>query len=212
MFDAKLRPLIDPPLNKIAQKIVAQAITPNQITAAGFFLALCAFVALSFTQYILALFFILLSRVMDGLDGAVARQTQKRTADGSLQTAESDLGGFLDIVSDFIFYAGAVFFFALGQPQFALSAAFLIFCFMGTGTSFLAYAIVAAKRGISHEQQGKKSFFYLSGLTEGSETIFFLVLMCLFPQAFPYLACFYGFLCLLTTIGRVRRGMIDFGR
>ena len=210
MFDAKIRPFIDPPLNLAARALVAAGATPNRVTATGFGFTLLNFASLAFAQYSLALTFIGLSRLMDGLDGAVARQIKITEQDGRAHTGESDLGAFLDIVSDFIFYSGTVFFFAVGQPQFGLWAAFLIFCFMGTGSSFLAYAIIAAKHGINHQEQGKKSFFYLSGITEGSETILFLILICIFPDHFPYLSAVFGFLCLLTAAGRVRQGIADF--
>lgn len=210
MLDSKIRPFIDFPLNKMAHVLVKTGATPNGITAAGFGFTLLNFVSLAFAQYGLALIFIALSRLMDGLDGAVARQMRITEPDGQMHTGESDLGAFLDIVSDFVFYSGTVLFFAIGQPQFALWAAFLIFCFVGTGSSFLAYAVIAAKRGLNHEEQGKKSFFYLGGITEGSETILFLCLICVFPTYFPYLAAIFGFLCLLTAVGRVRQGMQDF--
>lgn len=210
MFDEKIRPYIDPPLNGAARLLITIGATPNRITGAGFFFSLLNFVSLAGAYYAVAIIFILLSRLMDGLDGAVARQLQIIEPDGSSHNAETDLGGFLDIVSDFIFYSGTVFFFALGQPQFALWAAFLIFCFVGTGSSFLAYAVFASKRGLNHELQGKKSFFYLSGLTEGTETIALLILICLFPQQFAWMASVFGSLCLITLLGRVRQAFVDF--
>lgn len=199
MFDALIRPLIDPPLNRCASRLAKRGVTANTLTAVGFAFALAAFGAVATQSYLFAITFILLSRLMDGLDGPLARQT-----------SATDLGGYLDIVADFIFYAGIVFFFAVGRPETALAAAFLIFSFMGTGTSFLAYAIIAAKRGLNHEKQGKKSFFYLSGITEGSETICLLLLICLFPNQFVWLAYGFGALCWITTAGRVRQAMSDF--
>ena len=196
MLDSKIRPYIDPPLNNIAKHLVQFGLTANMVTICGFVFALCCFVALSFGAYGVAIFFIILNRMMDGLDGPISRQT-----------SSTDLGGFLDIVFDFIFYAGTVFFFALGAndetPQTAIAAAFLIFSFMGTGTSFLAYAIVAAKRGENHEEQGKKSFFYAQGLAEGTETIITLLLICLFPHKFILIACIFGAICWMTTAGRI---------
>ena len=199
MLDSYLRPLIDPPLNVIARTLVKTGITANMLTAIGFSLSLCAFAALAFQAYAIAILFIVLSRLMDGLDGPVARQSQA-----------TDLGGYLDIVSDFIFYSGAVFFFAVGRPETALAAAFLIFSFMGTASSFLAYAIVAAKRGINHERQGKKSFFYAAGIAEGTESIFVLILICLIPSYFSWIACIFGGLCWMTTAGRARLAIRDF--
>lgn len=199
MLDSYIRPLIDPPLNVIARALLKTGITANMLTAIGFSLSLCAFAALAFQAYAIAILFIVLSRLMDGLDGPVARQSQA-----------TDLGGYLDIVSDFIFYSGTVFFFAVGRPETALAAAFLIFSFMGTASSFLAYAIVAAKRGINHERQGKKSFFYAAGIAEGTESIFVLILICLAPSYFSWIACIFGGLCWMTTAGRARLAIRNF--
>ena len=116
----------------------------------------------------------------------------------------TDLGGFLDIVLDFIFYSGIVFGFALADPaRNALPAAFLIMAFVGTGSSFLAYAVMAAKQRLATSERGPKSLYYLGGLTEGTETIFVFVLFCLFPDSFPLLAVGFGALCWLTTASRV---------
>jgi phosphatidylglycerophosphate synthase len=146
--------------------------------------------------YGLGLLLLALNRLADGLDGAVARHSRL-----------TDLGGFLDIVLDFIVYAGMVFAFAVADPgRNAPAAAFLLFAFMGTGSSFLAFAIMAAKRRLTTELRGHKSLYYLGGLTEGTETILFLVLVCLLPGWFPALAMAFGGMCWLTTAARVLAG------
>ena len=159
----------------------------------GFALGLCAAVAIAGRAYLLGLALLLLNRLCDGLDGAVARRR-----------GLTDLGGFLDIVLDFLIYAAVPFAFALADPAAnALPAAFLIFSFIGTGSSFLAYAIMAAKRGIATELRGRKSLYYLGGLTEGTETIVAFVLACLWPAWFPLIAWTFGALCWLTTATRI---------
>lgn len=145
----------------------ARGITANNVIAAGFAFSLCAFAALALQFYTVAIVFILLSRLMNGLDGPLARQSQP-----------TDLGGYYGIVSDFIFYSGVVFFFALGQPEMALPAACLIFSFIGAGILFPKYAIFATKRSINHDRLEKKALFYLGGLTNGTVSIAALVLMC----------------------------------
>ncbi len=192
MFDAKIRPLIDPILGVAGTRLAAAGLGPNQVTVAGFCMGALAFPALAYQAYGLALVFIALNRIADGLDGAVARVT-----------GASDFGGYLDIVLDFVFYAGVVFFFAVGQPDQALWAAFLIFSFIGSGSSFLAYAIIAAKRGHETRAQGRKSFYYLHGLAEGAETVAALALICLWPSGFFWIAIGFGALCWLTTLGRI---------
>ena len=131
---------------------------------------------------------LLLSRLLDGLDGAIARETQL-----------TDLGGYLDITLDFIVYATVVFAFALADPPAnALAAAFLTTSFMAPAATFLAYAIFAQKHGITTEIRGAKSLYYLGGLTEGFETILTLCLMCAFPAWFPVFAVVYGIMCWIT--------------
>lgn len=199
MLDSHIRPIIDPPLNLAAKFLYDRGVTGNMVTFIGLGFGVLCFISLVFQWYGAAMAFVVLNRLMDGLDGAVARHS-----------VPTDIGGYLDIVVDFIFYSGTVFFFAVGRPEDSLSAAFLIFSFMGTGASFLAYAIIAAKRGVETEHQGKKSFYYLSGLTEGTETIMVLLLICLFPSWFSWIAVGFGILCWLTTFARVKTTMDDF--
>ena len=140
MFDHQLRPIIDRPLNAVARRLARWGIGADQITWAGFGIGMAGAGVIAFELYSLGLILILASRIADGLDGAVARAT------GHV----SDRGGFLDIVLDFLFYSAIPFAFAVAAPdQNALAAAFLIWSFIGTGASFLGYAVIAGKRGIS---------------------------------------------------------------
>ena len=199
MLDPMMRRLIDPPLNAAGRGIAGAGISANTVTWAGFVVGIGAMAALAFQQYWLALALILANRLADGLDGAVARHA-----------GITDLGGYLDIVLDFLFYSGVIFGFAVGRPDQALPAAFLIFSFVGTGSSFLAYAIIAAKRDISTDLRGRKSLFYIGVLTEGTETIALFVALCLLPQWFAWLAYGFGALCWLTTGARIAAALDAF--
>ncbi|OAB55869.1 CDP-alcohol phosphatidyltransferase [Leptolyngbya valderiana BDU 20041] len=201
MLDVFARRLIDPPLKRAATLLVRARISPDSITLAGFAIGLAALPLLAAQQYLAALLAIALNRLADGLDGTVAR----------LARQASDRGGFLDIVCDFIVYSAVPFGFALGRPEEALAAAFLIFSFVGTGSSFLAYAIVAAKRGMTTSLRGEKSLYYLGGLTEGTETVALLIAICLFPDWFSWLAVGFGIACWITTAGRILAGWRAFG-
>jgi len=193
MLDASLRRLIDPPLERLAGPLVARGLSANAVTLIGFAFGLFAMAAIALQAYLLGLGLLLVNRLCDGLDGALARRL-----------GLSDLGGFLDIVLDFIVYSGVPLAFALADPaRNGLPAAFLIFSFVGTGTSFLAFAIMAAKRGLATELRGRKSLYYLGGLTEGTETIAAFVLACLLPGWFPAIAYIFGGLCWLTTATRI---------
>ena len=193
MFDAQLRPLVDRVLDPVGALVARTGVTANQISFAGFALGLGAAVAVAFGAGTAAVLLIIANRLLDGLDGAVARST-----------GSTDLGAYLDITLDFLFYSAVPFAFAVADPANATAAAFLIFSFVGTGSSFLAFAIIAQKRGISTEIRGKKGFFYLGGLTEGSETIIFLLVVAFWPDLFVPLAWVFGCLCWITTVTRVR--------
>jgi phosphatidylglycerophosphate synthase len=192
VLDRAARRLIDPVLEQLAVAAQQRAITANQVTVAGFACGLAAMAAIALQSYGLGLLLLLANRLADGVDGALARRN-----------GATDLGGYLDIVLDFIIYSGAAFAFALAQPNHAVAAAFLIFSFMGTGSSFLAFAIFAAKRKLDGEEAANKSFYYLGGITEGTETILLFVIVLLFPEWFPAAAYLYGTLCWLTTVGRI---------
>lgn len=200
MIDAALRRLIDRPLDRAGGFLSRRGVSANAMTIAGFAIGMLAVPALALQAYGAALAFILLNRLSDGLDGAIARRR-----------GATDFGGYLDIVLDFIFYAAVALGFALADPAAnALAACFLIFSFMGTGSSFLAYAVMAAKRGHTSAARGPKSLYYLGGLTEGTETIVLFVAICLWPGWFPALAWGFGALCWITTAGRILAARRDF--
>jgi phosphatidylglycerophosphate synthase len=193
VLDARLRRLIDPPLDRMAAPLARRGLSANAVTVTGFVIGLGAAAAIAQRAYVLGLGLLLANRLLDGLDGAIARRR-----------GLSDLGGFLDIVLDFLIYSAVPFAFALADPGAnALAAAFLILSFVGTGSSFLAFAIMAAKRGIATDLRGRKSLYYLGGLTEGTETIAAFVLACLWPAWFPWIALIFGLLCWLTTATRI---------
>jgi phosphatidylglycerophosphate synthase len=199
MLDAHLRPWIDPSLNWLGKTLAQRGISANAITLSGFAVGLLAIPFIFYHHYWLALILILINRLFDGIDGGIARQTQL-----------SDFGGFLDIVCDFIFYSAIVFAFALSRPHEALWGVFLVFSFIGPITSFLAYAIIAAKRQHTTTARGKKSFYHLGGICEGTETMFILLLMCIAPEFFSVICLVYGILCWITTLGRVMQAKQDF--
>ena len=199
MLDAHLRPYVDRCLNPVGAVLARAGVTADQISFVGFGLGMGAALAVALGSELAAVILIIANRVCDGLDGAVARASDT-----------SDLGAYLDITLDFLFYSAIPFAFAVADPDKALAACFLIFSFVGTGSSFLAFAVIAQKRGISTEMRGKKGFFYLGGLTEGSETIIFLLIVALRPDFFVPLAWAFAALCWITTVTRVRYAMERF--
>jgi len=192
MFDARLRPLIDRAVDPIGGWMASCGISANQVTIAGLFLGVLAFFFIAIGLPFIALWFIILNRVADGLDGAVARAT-----------GQTDFGGYLDLVVDFVFYSATPLAFAIAEPDFAIAACFLCVSFMGTASSFLGFAILAAKHNLETDIRGKKTFYYLGGLTEGAETILVLCAMALWPAYFAYFAWGFGLLCWVTTATRI---------
>ena len=192
MLDSILRPAIDRPLSAVGRKLAQQGIPANAVTVAGLVAGLLAIVAIARAAYAAALVLMILNRVLDGLDGAVARASNP-----------TDAGGYLDIVVDYVFYAGIPLGFALADPAVnALPAAALLAAFCLTCSSFLAFATIAAKRGIVTNSYGPKSFFYSKGLVEGTETILFFLAMAALPGWFAELAWLFAGLCVLTALQR----------
>ncbi|AXK41727.1 CDP-alcohol phosphatidyltransferase family protein [Erythrobacter aureus] len=199
MFDARLRPLIDPPLNRLGRILAGWGVTANTLTFAGLALGLGGAAAIAFGQFALGLALILVNRLFDGLDGAVAR-VHGPTA----------LGGYFDIVADFAFYVSIPLAFGLFDPANTQAALVLVASFVLTGVSFLAFAVIAAERGAETTAHGKKSFFYSTGLAEGGETIAVFTAFALLPAWFVPIAYGYAGLCLLTVFQRSALAVIQF--
>ncbi|WP_230532257.1 CDP-alcohol phosphatidyltransferase family protein [Microvirga roseola] len=193
MLDGWVRPLIDPPLDRAGRSLAKAGLSADAATALGLVAGLGAalMIVLQFDAAALVLF--ALNRLLDGLDGAIARASQR-----------TDRGGFLDIVFDFVIYGAVPAAFALREPEaHALPAAILLLSFYINGASFLAFAAVAAKRGIEGSSRGIKSFYFSAGLMEGTETILFFLVMILVPDRFPVLAYAFAGLTFMSALARV---------
>ncbi len=192
MLDTKLRPLVDPLLEWLARGIAATSVSANALSMAGALAGALAGAAVAAGRFGIALVLLVVSRLLDGLDGAVARQH-----------GITPFGGYLDAVCDYVFYAAVPLGFALARPEWAVPAAALLASFLLSGASFLAFAAVAAQRRFAAPAQQRKGFYYLAGLAEGTETIAVFVVALLRPAWFPLLAYGFASLCVLTAIGRL---------
>lgn len=191
MFDARIRPFIDPPLTAIGATCARWGISANSVTLAAILPGVASATAIAHGHFLAGLVLLLLNRIADGIDGAVAR------ANGA-----TDFGGYLDIVSDFVVYVSIPVGFGLAAPSNVVPSMVLVASFALTGVSFLAFATIAAKQRLETTAHGPKSFFYSTGLAEGAETIAVFTLMCLAPAWFPTIAIAYSGLCILTVIQR----------
>ncbi len=193
MLDHRAVALLRPVMTLAARLLARAGVGANRITLLGFGIGLGAALAIVRGAFLSGAALILLSRLCDALDGAVARQTRA-----------TDAGGFLDIVLDFIFYASIPLAFALAKPDAnALAAAVLLTAFIGTSSSFLAFAAFATKRGMASLDWPDKAIYFLGGLTEATETLALFLAMCWWPQHFAPLAYGFAGLCAITTISRI---------
>jgi phosphatidylglycerophosphate synthase len=201
MIDRYALALLKPVIDQAAKRLARLGVTADGATLAGFGLGMIAAMLIGFGWISLAILPLLANRALDGLDGALARLSQA-----------TERGAFLDIGLDFVFYGAIPLAFAFCNPGAnALAAAVLLAAFLGTGTSFLAFAVIAEKRGLKSTAYPSKSFYYLGGLTEGTETILCFVAMCLWPEHFPLIAYTYAGMCTVTTATRLVAGWRIFG-
>jgi phosphatidylglycerophosphate synthase len=200
MIDARLLPLQRALLQRPALLLSRLGIHADAITLCGFLVGLLAFAALVAGQWMTALALILANRILDGLDGAVARIK-----------GATDRGAFLDIALDVVFYALVPLGFAIHDPTAnALPGAILIASFIGTGSSFLAFSVVATKQGRRPEAFPAKGIFYVGGLAEGFETIAVFIALCLLPDYFAEIAYAFAAICAVTTVLRWYQGWVVF--
>jgi phosphatidylglycerophosphate synthase len=198
MIDRPLVNIIKPYVNSCSRSLIRLGLQADTLTALGFIIGLVSAGLIAHHYFLAGLALLLVSRTFDALDGAVARFTKP-----------TDRGGFLDITLDFIFYASIPLAFAFANPAAnALAAATLLFAFMGTASSFLAYASFAAKRG--DLASPSKAIRYLGGLTEAFETLLCFALMCLLPGHFALLAYGFSAMCFVTTLTRIYQAWHDF--
>ena len=201
MLDRVLNDRLQRPIQALARWLAGQGVRADHLTWAGFAVGLLAVPLIASGHPRWALLAMALNRLADGLDGALARLT-----------TPTDRGAFLDITLDFLFYASIPLAFALANPAAnGLAAAVLLFAFMGTASSFLAFAVLAARRDLTSTAYPRKGFYYLGGLTEATETLAVFTLMCLVPAWFVPLALGFAALCALTTVTRVVAGWLAFG-
>ena len=196
MFDRHLQKLTQKPLSFFA-KIILKYLSANQITIIGFVfgLMMCLFVYLEL--FFLAIFFLILNRICDGLDGVMARLT-----------VPTYLGAYLDIVLDFIFYSAFILIFGLLDTNNIIISCLLLFSYICTGTTFLAQAIIQPKLDLVQKDESididiPKSFYYSAGLIEGTETILFMILCLLLPNLYFFFGLIFTILCLLTALSRI---------
>ena len=186
-------------LHYLAKLFNSIGFTANFFTTLVLFSAIICFIFICIGYLYSAFIFILINRLLDGVDGALARLTE-----------ENKFGGFFDITSDITFYSLVPMGFALYSPaENAIPTLFILVSFCINSSSFLARAIIVERYSLNADKRGK-GFFYSKGIVEGFETTIFFLLICIFPSHYAVFAYAFSFLTILTHVSRVFRTKREF--
>lgn len=188
MLDSSLRSVKDSLLLPLARAL-GPRVHPNTLSVLGFLVGIGSALLLLRQAYAPALLLWLLNRVLDGLDGTVARAQRRQT----------DFGGYLDLLLDFALYALIPVCLALGSPVPGVLPALgaLLGSFYLNAASWMYLAAVLEKRALG-ARGGATSIVMPPGLIEGAETILFFSLFMLLPGALVPLFAAMATLVLLT--------------
>ncbi len=193
MLDAITRPLKNQILAPLAAPLAN--VHPNFISILGFLTgAYTAWLAYQ-GQYVAAFFVWGLSRTLDGFDGVVARAHQK----------QSDFGGYLDILLDFIVYILVPVGIALATPTqpMLIATIALISIFYVNGASWMYLSAILEKRAQGAQVRGETTTVSMpAGLIGGSETVLFYALFLLLPQYQVHLFWLMGGLVIVGIVQR----------
>ncbi len=194
MIDKVLRIPKEIALKPVALRLL-RPIHPTTITLAACGIGILAALAAWQQMYALGLGLWLLNRLLDGLDGTVAR----------LQNKQSDIGGYLDIVLDTVVYAIVPLALAIGinTPAVYMSVAALLGSFYINSASWMYLAALQEKHRHGAIARGEKTSITMpGGLVEGTETIVFFSLFFLLPNA---LVALYGLMAVLVLVTAMQR-------
>lgn len=189
MLDRQLRRALDRPLTVLAQPLAAR-MSANAVSAVGLAAGAGACVAIASGQRWLALILWLANRLLDGIDGAVARLRGPTAA-----------GGFTDIVADFAIYAGFIVGVAIDRPGARLAAVVVVSTYYVSGAAFLAWSAIAAE--LRAARPDNRSLHFLGGIAEGAETIAAYSLLCLWPSRTEEVLWVFAALVAVTALQRI---------
>ncbi len=195
MLDARARRVLFPGLDAVGGRLAVAGIPALAVTAAGWLAGVAACLSVVAQAWLWALVLWLLNRLLDGLDGPVARRK-----------GASDLGGFLDIVADFSIYAGFILALAIAQPGARLACVALLTAYYLSGTAFLALSSLLERRGTTLAADGR-SLRFVGGLAEGTETVVVYVLLCLLPGRATLILWLFTAAVAITAAQRIALGV-----
>lgn len=192
MFDTPLRKFKDQVGAPLAQSL--SRVHPLVVTAFALVAGLLA-AWFAFTQsYSAAFGFWILNRALDGLDGLLARMHDK----------QSDFGGYVDILTDFIVYAALPIGLVAGSPSSEryLALGFMLASFYVNTASWMYLAAILEKRA-AHDPATQTTIVMPAGLIGGFETIIAYGIFLLFPTYITILFSIFAALVLITILQRL---------
>ncbi len=193
MLDQVLRARLGPSLDRAAARLSSLGISPGTLTAGGLLVGLGACLCAATGSWGAALGLWLLNRLLDGLDGPVARRR------------DAKLGGLLDLVADFVVYSGFVVGIAIARPEARLACVVLLATYLVNNVALLSFSSVIERRALPLGDE--RSLRLLPGLAEGTETIVVYVLFCLLPEASDVIAWVFAGLVTITAAQRVAQAV-----
>lgn len=195
MFDRRLRHTKERVLYPAA-RLLGQYASPTQITLIGGIFGLLAAFAVMQAAYGVALLLWLINRVLDGLDGSVARLFNRQT----------DFGGYIDILVDNVVYAAIPIGFVIAQPRPIIVGTVLtmlaIFYVNNASWMFLSSILEKRNRGVTHSGE-MTSITMPDGIIGGTETVIAYALFLLLPLTVEWLFMIYGGLTVVTILQRI---------
>jgi len=192
MFDTSLRRFKDQVGTPLAKHM--SRVSPTLISMLGLAIGLFATYMAFRGQYLWALGLWILNRILDGLDGLIARLHEK----------QSDFGGYVDILTDFIIYAALPIGLVAGSPsnERYLALAFLLAAFYVNSASWMYLAAVLEKRA-AHSSDTQTTIVMPVGLIGGFETLVAYGIFLLLPSHITILFYTLAALVFITTLQRI---------
>lgn len=171
MFDDRVRRLLGPVLRTPAAALDRLGIGPNLVTVAGFVISLGAAAAVAGGLVAVGMALWLASRLLDALDGAVAR----------IRGSGTPFGGFLDITLDMASYSLMAVGFAVRQPeQWLLWLLVLVgYLLCITTVAVLSSLLERARVAVGDND---RSLQFTAGFAEAGETTVVYLVVAMAPQ------------------------------
>ena len=191
MFDERARTVLPRVVTPLVRLLVRARVSPNVISgvACGMGLAAAACVATGALRMGLAVW--LVSRLADGLDSIVARETGVTSA----------FGGYLDITLDMAAYSAMVVGFAVAYPGHGVVWSAILASYVLAITTTLALSDAATKAGRTVSRTNR-TFQFTTSLAEAGETSIVYALWVVFPPWIEWLAWLWVAIVLLTVVQR----------